>query len=246
MSGVVGLLPSRQVATRIAAVRGLNAQAIVAAHVALRTGRDFPGRCHLVGVGQRETSRAVIELAICPRGDRVAGGTRGSSGREVRCNMVWHVSAERLRTVPRRLVASHAIRRRQVVIVVGVALGTGRGRMRPSERKTGRAMIPGRCPVRRGVATRTLGSRKAGRYVIGYSAAHRGGAVVLVRMAAVAISVCRREIVIVIGVATRAWSGRMHPSQRPAGHRVVKGVVGPRDGVVTGGTICRCKSSTRG
>jgi len=112
MSGVVGLLPSRQVATRIAAVRGLNAQAIVAAHVALRTGCDFPGRCHLVGVGQRETSRAVIELAICPRGDRVAGGTRGSSSREARGNMVWHVSAERLRTVPRRLVASHAICRR--------------------------------------------------------------------------------------------------------------------------------------
>ena len=158
--------------------------------------------------------------------------------------MVWHVSAECRGAVPRGLVTAHtiSIRRRQRVVVVGVALGAWRSRVCPGERKAGGAVVPGRCPVRRGVATRALRSRETGRYVVRYSATHRGGVIVLVRMAAVAVSVCRREIVIVIGVAARTGSRRMRAGERPAGNCVVEGVIGPRDRVVAGGAI-RCRKS---
>lgn len=50
MRRVVGPLPDRQVALRIAAIRRLDIQRVVAADMAVRAGRHFSGRRELMGV----------------------------------------------------------------------------------------------------------------------------------------------------------------------------------------------------
>ena len=53
---VIGLLPGRQVALRVPAIRGLDGQVVIVVDVAGSAG-------HIgVAVGQQETRRAVIEL----------------------------------------------------------------------------------------------------------------------------------------------------------------------------------------
>jgi len=138
---IIGLLPSRQVATGIAAIRRLNAEVVVAADVALAAGRNLSSRRHLVGVGQREARGTVIKLTIGPGGDRVAGRARRRGGREIGRDVIGYVAAESLRAVPGGLVAAHAIGRGQIVVVVNVALCARRGGMGASQRKSGDAVI---------------------------------------------------------------------------------------------------------
>ena len=138
---VIRLLPGRQVAARIAAVGRLDAETIVAAHVALRAGADLAGRRHLMRIGQWETSRALIELAVGPGGDGVTRGAGGRSGGEIRRHVIGHVAAQGLRATPRGLVAAHAIGGCQTVIIVNVALRAGRGRVRTRQREPGHAVI---------------------------------------------------------------------------------------------------------
>ena len=64
--GIIRRLPGRQVAARIPAVRRRNRQRVVIVDVAIRAGRDFTRRRHLVRIGQRETRRAVIKGCTSP------------------------------------------------------------------------------------------------------------------------------------------------------------------------------------
>ena len=61
MRRIVGLLPGRQMASRVAAVGRCNRQRVVIVDVARRAGRRFPRRCHLVRIRQRETRGRVVE-----------------------------------------------------------------------------------------------------------------------------------------------------------------------------------------
>ena len=69
---IVGLLPGGQVATRVATIRRLNRQVIVATDMALTAGGHLAGRRQLVRIRQREASRAVIKLTVGPSRDWVA------------------------------------------------------------------------------------------------------------------------------------------------------------------------------
>ena len=57
-------------------------------------------------IGEWEASTAMIENAICPRGNGVAGCARRSTGGEIRGDVVRNISAKRLRFVPIGRVAA--------------------------------------------------------------------------------------------------------------------------------------------
>jgi len=97
---IVGALPGAQMAVGVAAIRWLGGQRVAAADMALRAAGDFAGRRQLVRVGQRESRCTMIKFAIRPDSDRVARGAGRRAGWEVRCHVVWHVSADRLSAVP--------------------------------------------------------------------------------------------------------------------------------------------------
>lgn len=81
MLGIGRLLPSREMATRVAAIRGLNLQVVVAPHVAIRAGNIG------VAVGQREIDRrgGVIDGRAQPTVKRV---TSFAGLRELRGNVI--------------------------------------------------------------------------------------------------------------------------------------------------------------
>ena len=60
---------------------------------------------------------------------------------EIRRNVIGYVAAERLRAVPSRLVAAHAIGGVQRIIVVDVALRARRRGVSACERETGNAVV---------------------------------------------------------------------------------------------------------
>ena len=103
--GVKGI----QVAARVAAIVRRSRQRIVVVNVTLRAARYFTRRRHLVRIGQRETRGGVIERGIRPARCVVTG--RALRRRETSLHVVRDVAAQRLRSVPRRLVATVAIRR---------------------------------------------------------------------------------------------------------------------------------------
>lgn len=72
---IVGLLPSGQVAAGVAAIVGLRREIVVAANVAVGAGSYFTRGRELMGIGQWETSGAVIEFPIGPYRYGVATGT---------------------------------------------------------------------------------------------------------------------------------------------------------------------------
>lgn len=74
--------------------------------MALSAGRDFARRRHLVRIGKGEAGTAVIENAVCPRGDGVAGCARRSPGGEIGSDVVRNIAAKCLRFVPIRRVAA--------------------------------------------------------------------------------------------------------------------------------------------
>ena len=76
-------------------------------------------------------------------------------------------------------------------------------------------------------------------------AAHGCCAGVLILVAAVAIRVCRRKIVVVIDVAQGTSGGGMGARQRPAGSAVIKGCSGPRNCIVTGRALGRRERRAR-
>jgi hypothetical protein len=80
------------------------------------------GRRHNVSTRQCKTCRTVVELAIRPEQSVVASGTE--CGGEICRDVVGYRTAKGLRAVPIRRVAAGvvAVRHRQVVIVVHMAL----------------------------------------------------------------------------------------------------------------------------
>ena len=158
MNGVISLLPCRQVASGVSAVRWGNLQRVVAIDMALAALHGG------VFVCQREARRAVVELSIRPCRNRVAGraGSRGAgkAGRDV----VRHISAERRRALPRRLMTAHAIGRVQRVIVVDMARRARSRRRRhmcSHQRKSRQAVVKrSGIPAFRRVAIRTIHQRK--------------------------------------------------------------------------------------
>lgn len=134
--------------------------------MALGAGGHFSSGRQLVRVGQRKTRGVVIELAVCPNRDGVACRASRSGGGKIRGDVVRHISAHRLRAVPGRLVATHAIGGRQTVIVADMAGGTRRGRrrhVRANQRKAGDAVVE-RCrvPPLCGMAIRAVPNGKGG------------------------------------------------------------------------------------
>ena len=61
MRRIIRLLPSRQMASGVAAVGRRNGQSVVVVDVAIRAGHDFPRGRHLVSIRQRETRGRVVE-----------------------------------------------------------------------------------------------------------------------------------------------------------------------------------------
>ena len=109
-------------------------QRIVIVDVAIGT----EPRRHRVRAGQLEAGGRVVEGSVRPQDGVVAG----LASRRERCGDVIH---RRGRVVVIRLVAGHTGRRRQVVIVVDVAIGAGAGRhrVRTTQREAGSVVIKG-------------------------------------------------------------------------------------------------------
>ena len=118
MRRVGGLLPLRQMAARVPAIRRRDSQVVVVVYVA--------GSASHIGmpVGQKKSRRAVIEDRRRPRNRVVASAAAGHS-KSSPCRGVHRI----IRLLPSRQVAARipAVRRphRQAVIVVEVAGGTG-------------------------------------------------------------------------------------------------------------------------
>ena len=94
-------------------------------------------------IGERETGRAVIKLAIRPRGDGMATGASGSGRREVRSNVVRNAATQSCGLVPVGGMAAEAVRGLDPVIVIDVAICAGRGCVRADQCETGHAVIEG-------------------------------------------------------------------------------------------------------
>jgi len=218
--------------------------------VALGAGRDFAGRRHLVRIGKRETGGRVIEYTVGPDRDGVTSGACWSADRELCRHVVGNIAAEGLRTGPGRLVATHAIRRTQRVIVVDVAGDAGRRRgrhVRAGEREACRGVVE-RGDVGPGngvVAGRAIGSREGRargrvRRVIGLLP---GG-----QVAAGIAAVGRRDlqVVIAVDVAGGAEHVGMAVGESEAGGTVVEYAVCPSgDGVASGTSRSRGRESCR-
>lgn len=61
--------------------------------MALRASRYLPRGRHLVRSRERPARGAVIELAIGPNGDGVTTGTSRGRRREIRRDVIWHITS---------------------------------------------------------------------------------------------------------------------------------------------------------
>jgi len=102
--GSVRLLPGRQVALRISAVRRRNLQCVIVVDVA--------GGTRNVGVSirEQESRGAVIEFSVRPFGDGMATRARRRGAWESRSDMVGHAVADGRGALPCELVTAKAIR----------------------------------------------------------------------------------------------------------------------------------------
>ena len=124
-----------------------------------------------------------------------------------------------------RLVARDAGRRRNVVVVIDMALHARRGQVRSRQREACRRVVKlAICPHHRVMALLARGREARMR--------HRCRRVVVIRL--VARNARRhRNVVIVVGVALRAGRGQVRARQRPARRCMVKLAIRPQHGVVT-------------
>jgi len=76
--GIVGLLPSREVALRVTAVRRANLQIVIIVDVAVGAGVDLAGGSQLVGIREREAGGGVIKIRGVPGNCCVTGGACGN------------------------------------------------------------------------------------------------------------------------------------------------------------------------
>jgi len=127
-----------------------------------------------------------------------------------------------------------------------MAQGASRREMCAGQGKAGGSMIkrsigPCCCVV----AGRTLGLRVGQSDVVRYCTAEGLGAVPIRRVAAVAIGVGTREVIVVANVAGDAGARQVRSCQWPARDRMIKGVVGPHNRIVAGGAVGRSESRAR-
>lgn len=163
--GIVGLRPCRGVAVGVAAIGGLGGEAVVTADMTGRAAWNFTAIGNeLMRIREREAGAAVIEFAVGPDGDGVAGRAGGWGVREVGSDVIGHVSVgRRIGGVPRGSMATHAVCRLDPVIVIDMAVGAGSGSMSPNQRKACNAVIKGcAIPAFGSVAVRAIGSDKIG------------------------------------------------------------------------------------
>jgi hypothetical protein len=235
MDRIVGALPGAQVAAGVAAVCRLNVQAEIAVYVAqsaLHVGMP---------VGQRKARGAVIEFAVGPFGDGMAGrasrSCRGKAGR----NVVRDNSANLLRPNPIRRVARHAVACTQGVVVADVAGRTGsrcRGHVRTHQGETRDAVVKRRgIPPLGGMAIRTVPHHKCGARsrVDGIIGLLPGG-----EMAARCAASRGRnlQVVVVVDMAGSAGHVGVAVGQKEPGGAVVKDRVVPTGGVVALRAVC--------
>ena len=212
--------------------------------MALRAGGDFARRGQLMRIGKRKAGGAVIEGARGPCGDGMTRGAGRGGSREIRSDVIGHVSAEGLRAGPSRLVAAHAIGGIERVIVVDVALCAGRGGVGASESETRDAVVE-RCgiPADGGVAVGAVGGREsgAGGGMDGVVGLLPGG-----EMATGVATISGRngEGVIVVDVATGARNVGVAVGQKETSGAVIEGSGGPRGRVVALRTVGRGESGT--
>ena len=222
--GIVGLLPSGEVATRITAICGSSFQTVVAVDVA--------GRANHVGmsIGERKAGGTVVEFAISPSGDAVAGGTSGSGGGESCSDVVRHRAAHGCRFIPVAKVAGEAVGRTERIVIVHVAGSTGRGCgrfVRPDQREARDAVIEGcRVPSLHGMAIGAIGrgESRAGSGVNGSR-----GLLPLVEMAAGVAAIGRScgQGVIIVDMAGGARNVGMAIGEQKARAAVVESDIGP-------------------
>ena len=158
----------------------------------------------------------MIEFAVGPGGNRVARGARGRRGGEPRGDVIRNVAAERLRFVPIRQMAAHAVGGTQRVVVIDVAGCAGRGirrLVRSQQRKTGDAVIEGDIgPARRIVTIGAIRSRKGrARRRVWRIICFLPGGQMATRIAALHI---HREVVVAVDMAGQAGHVRMPIGQR--------------------------------
>jgi len=208
VDGIVGLLPGREMASGVAAIRRRDRQIVVVVNVAGNAAWHLPAIGNQrVRIRQREAKGVVIELAIRPFRDRMAGRTSGGRGGKARGDVIRNASAKGRRAVPRCLVATHTVRRIQRVVVVDVAGQTGRG----SRRSVRSCECESRHTVVEGSSIPPFGSMAIGAVSDGKPRAGRrvGGVIGLLpgRQVALRVSAVRRrsrQVVVVVDMAGSA------------------------------------------
>jgi hypothetical protein len=118
---IVGLLPGRQVASGIPAVRRADLQIVIIVEVAVRAGSHLACRRQLVRVRQRKTSGRVIKIGRQP-GNRIVTSRARRNRKHCRRRRMFRVR----RLLPRRQMASRvpAVRRcdLQIEVVANMAI----------------------------------------------------------------------------------------------------------------------------
>jgi len=122
MHRIIGLLPGRQVASRVPAIVRRDRQGIIVVDVAQIAGDVC------VPIGQCESSRVVVKHSCCPRRDRVACRASRGCGRESRRDVIRNRPSDRRRADESGLVTPVAIRRIEIVVVAHMARCAGRWR----------------------------------------------------------------------------------------------------------------------
>ena len=236
--GRVRLLPGRQMATGITAIRWGNRQTVVVIDVAQIAGHvGMP-------VGQREPGCTVIENARGPRRDGMAGGAGGCRRGETGCDVIWNRAADGRSAQKGRLVAAVAISGIECVIVVYVAGRAGsrrRGHMRSGQSETGNAVVE-RCsaPACRRVAMGTIRGRKSGTG----SGVHGSGGLLPGRQVATGVTAIgrgNRQTVVVVDVAQIAGHVRMPVGQQESRRAVIEDCGRPTDRRMARRAVRKCE-----
>jgi hypothetical protein len=246
--GVVRLLPGGEVATGSATSRGCYLQIVIVGDVAIGAGVDFASRRELVQILQRESGGVVI-----PGGSPIRGGVAGRALRrgESSGNVVGNRATEGGCAVVFVFVATIAIGvgGSEIVIIVHVAIGAGRGGMHAGEGPAGGAVIEGGGGPGNGVvAGRAIGggegsARGRVRRIVGLLP---GGEVATGIAAIVGLNLQRVIIVDVARGAVGGFTGRrelMRIGERKAGGVVIESGIRPRKSVVASGALRRGEAS---
>ena len=179
-------------------------------------------RRHCMRVSQREAGCRVVKLAIGPLNRVVAGiASRREPSRSVGywCGCVVVI----------RLVAGHASRARQVVIIVDVAISAGPRRHRViSRQRESSAVVIERC-IRpgRGVMALIAGLREIRGDVI-----RIGGALVILEVTGHARRAVQAVVVVDVAIGAGSWRNCVQPCERESSAVVVERCIRPGRGVV--------------